>query len=95
MLVLRYAFTIVLAFPSAFLGGHRRAGELRAKYDSVMVQLQELEQEQSRQVALVASLAQQRDMYRALVVQKNIKLPPVSSERVLPSVDPKSRKPVC
>ncbi|CAN8009713.1 unnamed protein product [Ixodes pacificus] len=71
-----------------------RAGELRAKYDSVMAQLQELEQEQSRQVALVASLAQQRDMYRALVVQKNIKLPPeLSSFEPLVTSTPSGARP--
>ncbi|CAN8000612.1 unnamed protein product [Ixodes hexagonus] len=71
-----------------------RAGDLRGKLESVLGQLQELEQERSRQVALVTSLAQQRDMYRALVAQKNIKLPPeLSAFEPLAASTPSSARP--
>ncbi|XP_037570837.1 nucleoprotein TPR-like isoform X2 [Dermacentor silvarum] len=56
-----------------------RSSELRERLEGVMAQLQELEQERNRQMALVASMARQRDMYRALLTssgRKDIELPP-------------------
>uniref|UniRef100_A0A131YI98 Nucleoprotein TPR n=1 Tax=Rhipicephalus appendiculatus TaxID=34631 RepID=A0A131YI98_RHIAP len=60
--------------------------ELREKLEAVMAQLQELEQERNRQMALVASTTRQRDMYRALLTssgRKDIELPtPMEDESV-------------
>ncbi|XP_054923747.1 nucleoprotein TPR-like isoform X2 [Dermacentor andersoni] len=56
-----------------------RSSEIRERLEGVMAQLQELEQERNRQMALVASMARQRDMYRALLTssgRKDIELPP-------------------
>lgn len=53
-----------------------RKSELQSKLESALEQLQELEQERNRQVSLVASLAQQRDMYRMMLAQKDVVLPP-------------------
>ncbi|XP_077490306.1 nuclear basket protein megator isoform X2 [Amblyomma americanum] len=55
-----------------------RSCELREKLDGLLAQLQELEQERSRQAALVASISRQRDMYRVLLAssgRKDIDLP--------------------
>ncbi|KAL3176079.1 hypothetical protein MRX96_010779 [Rhipicephalus microplus] len=61
--------------------------EMREKLEAVMAQLQELEQERNRQMALVASTARQRDMYRALLTsssRKDTELPiPMDDESVL------------
>lgn len=63
-----------------------RSCELREKLEAVMAQLQELEQERNRQMALVASTTRQRDMYRALLTssgRKDIELPtPMEDESV-------------
>ncbi|XP_077526428.1 uncharacterized protein LOC144138158 isoform X2 [Haemaphysalis longicornis] len=62
--------------------------ELHERLEGALVQLQELEQERSRQAAMVACLVNQRDMYRTLLAAKGYQDLPLASTENADKLDP-------